>query len=55
MKAPLYTHEYERGMGTLYTVVYRPTVGTAEYHWLGAQQQQDMNSFVAKQIELRYS
>jgi predicted choloylglycine hydrolase len=55
MKAPLYTHEYERGMGTLYTVVYRPTVGKAEYHWLGAQQQQDMNSFVAKQIELRYS
>ena len=33
LHSPLYSTEYERGLGTLYTAVYRPNTGDAEYRW----------------------
>lgn len=35
LKPPLYSTHYEAGFGTLYTAVYRPGNGSAEYHWPG--------------------
>lgn len=33
MEAPLYSQEYWRGFGTLYTAIYRPTEGTVQLVW----------------------
>ena len=35
MEPPLYSTEYSRGFGTLYTAVYRPADGVVTYHWPG--------------------
>ncbi len=35
LTAPLYSREYSRGFGTLYTAVYRPVPGVVEYRWPG--------------------
>ena len=35
MEPPLYSTEYSRGFGTLYTAAYRPADGVVTYHWPG--------------------
>lgn len=35
LEPPLYSADYESGMGTLYTAVYGPVRGFAEYRWPG--------------------
>ena len=37
--------DYEGGFGTLYTAVYRPDAGTADYHWPGASWNQSFADF----------
>ena len=36
MAPPLYSTEYSRGFGTLYTAEYHPATGTVSYHWPGS-------------------
>jgi predicted choloylglycine hydrolase len=36
LDAPLYSTDYAKGFGTLYTAVYRPDRGEAEYRWPGS-------------------
>jgi predicted choloylglycine hydrolase len=35
LEPPLYSTDYSKGFGTLYTAVYRPERGEAEYRWPG--------------------
>jgi predicted choloylglycine hydrolase len=35
LRPPLYSMDYRRGFGTLYTAVYRPCQGTMELRWPG--------------------
>ncbi|GAA2560045.1 putative choloylglycine hydrolase [Neomicrococcus aestuarii] len=35
LEKPLFSTEYSAGFGTLYSVMYRPTEGVAEYRWRG--------------------
>ena len=35
LRPPLYSAAYASGMGTLYTAIYRPASGTAEFRWPG--------------------
>jgi predicted choloylglycine hydrolase len=35
LEPPLYSTDYSKGFGTLYTAVYRPRAGEAEYRWPG--------------------
>jgi len=36
LQPPLYTRAYDRGFGTIYTAIYHPRRGTAEFRWPGA-------------------
>jgi predicted choloylglycine hydrolase len=42
---PLFSTEYSRGFGTLYTAVYRPAEGAVTYHWPGATWTQSFAEF----------
>ena len=42
---PMRSDDYAGGFGTLYTAVYRPDAGTAEYHWPGASWNQSLADF----------
>lgn len=35
LKPPLYSTQFNRGFGTLYTAVFKPTLGAMEIHWPG--------------------
>ncbi len=41
----LYSQAYDRGFGTLYTAVYRPAEGRAEYRWPGFEWPQSFTAF----------
>ena len=43
-KPPLYSTAFGRGFGTVYTAVYWPKRGIAEYHWPGVQWTQSLKS-----------
>ena len=43
-KPPLYSTAFGRGFGTVYTAVYWPKRGIAEYHWPGVQWSQSLRS-----------
>ena len=42
---PLYTRAYDRGFGTIYTAIYRPRRGTAEFRWPGASWRLSLDDF----------
>lgn len=42
---PLYTTDYERGFGTLYTAVYRPAERSLEYLWPGESWRLELDAF----------
>ncbi len=44
-RSPLYTDAYESGFGTVYTSVYRPTMGQAEYRWANQIWKLSFNNF----------
>lgn len=52
LETPLFTRDYARGSGTLYTVVYRPTRATAEYLWKGGRTEQSMEDFETRFLEV---
>ena len=35
LRPPLYSTNFSKGFGTIYTSVYWPARGTAEFHWPG--------------------
>jgi predicted choloylglycine hydrolase len=45
LEPPMRSNDYEGGFGTLYTAVYRPGDGTAEYHWPGATWRHSLEDF----------
>ena len=45
LKSPLYSTSYETGFGTLYTALYWPAAGRAEYRWPGATWKQSFDHF----------
>jgi predicted choloylglycine hydrolase len=45
MRAPLYSVDYDRGFGTLYTAVYHPDDRSAEYRWPGIVWRHSINHF----------
>ena len=45
LQPPMRSTDYEGGFGTLYTAVYRPGDGTAEYHWPGATWRHSLGDF----------
>ena len=47
LEKPLFSTEYDSGFGTLYSVMYRPTEGMAEYRWRDAQWQISHNDDAA--------
>ena len=54
-RSPLYNTDYQRGFGTLYTAVYRPQQGHAEWHWPNAVWRQDLHDFKEDQRLIKYS
>ena len=51
---PLYSYEYERGFGTVYTACYRPHHGEMELRWLGSRWPQSFNRFVEGSRIIRF-
>ena len=45
MEPPLFSTEYSRGFGTLYTAAYHPAAGTVSYHWPGSTWTQSFDDF----------
>jgi predicted choloylglycine hydrolase len=46
LRPPLYSTSYASGFGTLYTAVYRPAEGAAEYRWPAHEWRLGFDSFV---------
>ena len=55
LRPPLYSSNYRQGFGTLYTTLYRPTAGTAEWHWPDAAWRQSFEHFQAGSKTVRYT
>ena len=45
LRPPLFSTDYARGLGTLYTAVYDPGEGVAEYRWSGVVWRQSFDDF----------
>ncbi len=45
LEPPLYSDAYRSGMGTLYTAIYEPGRGSAEYRWPGVAWKHSFESF----------
>ena len=45
LEPPLHSTGYDNGFGTLYTAVYRPTVGAVDYRWPDATWRQSIDAF----------
>ncbi len=50
LQPPLFQTHYDRGYGTLYTAVYRPTSGRADYHWLNQNLSLGLTDFVEQSV-----
>ncbi|MFC3286125.1 C45 family autoproteolytic acyltransferase/hydolase [Litchfieldella rifensis] len=51
---PLFRHDYGRGLGTVYTAVYRPVEGRVQFHWPGLHLDLSFDDFPEKCITVRY-
>ncbi|QFU02744.1 Acyl-coenzyme A:6-aminopenicillanic acid acyl-transferase [Halomonas sp. THAF5a] len=51
---PLFRHDYRRGLGTVYTAVYRPAAGRAQFHWPGLTLDLGFDHFPEERITVRY-
>ena len=45
LERPLYSAAYDSGMGTLYTAVYKPVLGSVEYRWPGVAWEHSFERF----------
>ena len=55
LETPLYNTDYGNGFGTLYTAVYRPAAGSAEWRWPGAVWRQSLTDFRDGERTVHYS
>ena len=55
LRAPLYATDYGNGFGTLYTAVYRPEQGVAEFRWPGRRWCQSFDRFREGRRSIRYA
>jgi predicted choloylglycine hydrolase len=53
-RPPLYSIEFERGFGTLYTASYRPAAGTLDLQWPGLDWTLSLKHFVEGSRRIRY-
>lgn len=51
---PIATRAYEKAFGTLYTAIYHPRLGRAEYRWPGRAWHQSLDDFSEGAIEIIY-
>jgi predicted choloylglycine hydrolase len=54
LKPPLYSTNFPKSFGTLYTAVYRPLSGTAETHWPGQIWHHDFTQSAYDMRRVRY-
>jgi len=54
LKPPLYSTQFARGFGTLYTAVYRPAEGLLELHWPGQVWRHRLNDKSGSKQRVRY-
>jgi predicted choloylglycine hydrolase len=54
LRAPLYSAQFQKGWGTLYTASYRAREGSAEYHWPGGSVLQDFENFREVSVRVDY-
>ncbi|GGX86151.1 peptidase C45 [Litchfieldella qijiaojingensis] len=52
---PLYRGDYRRGLGTVYTAVYRPAQGEAEFHWPQASLGLSFDCFPETTVNIHYT
>lgn len=52
---PIFSHNYRNGFGTLYTAVYRPDRGVAEFRWLDGDWIQSFERFEEGRRLVRYT
>lgn len=55
LRPPLYSSNYRQGFGTLYTTLYRPDAGAAEWHWPDAVWRQSFGHFQAGSKTVHYT
>ncbi|MDX1654669.1 MAG: C45 family peptidase [Candidatus Competibacteraceae bacterium] len=55
LKAPLYSQGHAQGFGTLYTAVYNPARGEAEYHWPDGVWRQSLSDFQEGERQVRFA
>lgn len=53
LEPPLYQSKFQKGYGTLYTAVYKPGLGEAEYWWPGIRQSFGLSTFQEKTIAVK--
>ncbi|TFH86274.1 hypothetical protein EQG41_13025 [Billgrantia azerbaijanica] len=51
---PLFRHDYPRGLGTVYTAVYRPGRGEVSFHWPDASLELSFARFPEERLAVRY-
>ena len=54
LRPPVLNSAYERGFGTLYTSVYRPLSGTAEFLWPGQVWRQSFSEFTEEKRQVNF-
>lgn len=54
LRPPLFCQDFARGWGTLYTAVYRPTRGQAEYRWPAHTWRQSIGNFTEQGLAMHY-
>lgn len=55
LRPPVLNTAFKRGFGTLYTAVYRPARGTAEYLWPGQRWPQSFETFVEERKPITFA
>ena len=55
LEPPLFSHQYARGFGTLYTAVYRPELGAVRYRWPGLTWEQTLHDFREGEVLIRFA
>jgi predicted choloylglycine hydrolase len=54
LRVPLYSAQFQKGWGTLYTSVYRTGAPAAEFHWPGGQVTQTFDAFREVAVRVDY-
>jgi len=54
LKPPLYSTNFSKGFGTIYTSVYRPAQGVAEFHWPGDSWKHQLGQTVNARRHVRF-